>query len=112
MAQVSRKHEANYQPTEDTRKIDIFYKWQETTTGKKFKKWLTATKDGKVYQVKFVLEALKVVPEARATIYVKEENMNWSRKNPKYPVLYVQKIDHIELKETAPEDFDIYFEKA
>lgn len=112
MAQASRKHDANYTPDESTRKIDIFYTWREGKNGSKYKKWLTKTKDEKVYEVGFCGEALRVVPEARATIYVKEENMNWNRKNPKYPKLWISKIDHIELKETAPENFDIYFEKA
>ena len=98
---------------EATRKIDVFYKLVEnTTTGTKFKKWLTATKDGKIYQVKFVLEALSSVPSARATIYVKDEDMNWNFKNKNYPVLYVKNIQKVEQKESAPEDFDNYFEKA
>ena len=98
---------------EATRKIEVFYKLAENTkTGTKFKKWLTATKDGKIYQVKFVLGALSSVPSARATIYVKDEDMNWNKENPKYPVLYITNIEKVEQKESAPEDFDIYFEKA
>lgn len=98
---------------ESTRKIEVFYKLAENTkTGTKFKKWLTATKDGKIYQVKFVLGALSSVPSARATIYVKDEDMNWNYKNKNYPVLYVKNIQKVEQKESAPEDFDIYFEKA
>ena len=98
---------------EATRKIDVFYKLVEnTTTGTKFKKWLTSTKDGKIYQVKFVLGALSSVPSARATIYVKDEDMNWNFKNKNYPVLYVKNIQKVEQKESAPEDFDNYFEKA
>ena len=98
---------------EATRKIEVFYKLAENTkTGTKFKKWLTATKDGKIYQVKFVLGALSSVPSARATIYVKDEDMNWNYKNKNYPVLYVKNIQKVEQKESAPEDFDIYFEKA
>ena len=98
---------------ESTRKIEVFYKLAENTkTGTKFKKWLTATKDGKIYQVKFVLGALSSVPSARATIYVKDEDMNWNKENPKYPVLYVTNIEKVEQKESAPEDFDNYFEKA
>lgn len=109
---TTKKFDGVYKPSESTRKIEVFYKWQETKTGKKFKKWLTKTKDEKIYQVNFCGEALRTMPEARATIYVDESNMNWSRKNPKYPELYIKKIDHIELKESAPENFDIYFEKA
>ena len=98
---------------ESTRKIEVFYKLSENTkTGTKFKKWLTATKDGKIYQVKFVLGALSSVPSARATIYVKDEDMNWNYKNKNYPVLYVKNIQKVEQKESAPEDFDNYFEKA
>ena len=98
--------------TESTRKIDVFYKLQETKMGTKFKKWLTATKDGKIYQVRFVLGALASVPTARATIYVKDEDMNWNKENPKYPVLYIKNIQKVEQKESAPEDFDKYFEEA
>ena len=98
---------------ESTRKIEVFYKLAENTkTGTKFKKWLTATKDGKIYQVRFVLGAVPKVPSARATIYVKDEDMNWNKENPKYPVLYITNIEKVEQKESAPEDFDIYFEKA
>ena len=98
---------------EATRKIEVFYKLVENTkNGTKFKKWLTATKDGKIYQVKFVLGALSSVPSARATIYVKDEDMNWNYKNKNYPVLYVKNIQKVEQKESAPEDFDNYFEKA
>lgn len=97
---------------EATRKIEVFYKLQQTKMGTKFKKWLTATKDGKIYQVRFVLNALPKVPSARATIYVKDEDMNWNKENPKYPVLYITNIEKVEQKESAPEDFDIYFEKA
>lgn len=97
---------------ESTRKIEVFYKLQQTKMGTKFKKWLTATKDGKIYQVRFVLGALSKVPSARATIYVKDEDMNWNKENPKYPVLYITNIEKVEQKESAPEDFDIYFEKA
>ena len=97
---------------EATRKIEVFYKLQQTKMGTKFKKWLTATKDGKIYQVRFVLGAVPKVPSARATIYVKDEDMNWNKENPKYPVLYITNIEKLEQKESAPEDFDIYFEKA
>lgn len=97
---------------ESTRKIEVFYKLQQTKMGTKFKKWLTATKDGKIYQVRFVLNAIPKVPSARATIYVKDEDMNWNKENPKYPVLYITNIEKVEQKESAPEDFDIYFEKA
>ena len=97
---------------EATRKIEVFYKLQQTKMGTKFKKWLTTTKDGKIYQVRFVLGALSKVPSARATIYVKDEDMNWNKENPKYPVLYITNIEKVEQKESAPEDFDIYFEKA
>ena len=97
---------------EATRKIEVFYKLQQTKMGTKFKKWLTATKDGKIYQVRFVLGAVPKVPSARATIYVKDEDMNWNKENPKYPVLYITNIEKVEQKESAPEDFDIYFEKA
>lgn len=107
--EATGKIEAFYQ----VRKIEVFYKLAENTkTGTKFKKWLTATKDGKIYQVKFVLGALSSVPSARATIYVKDEDMNWNYKNKNYPVLYVKNIQKVEQKESAPEDFDIYFEKA
>ena len=109
---TAKKFDGNYKPSEDTRVVEIFYKWEETKTGKKFKKWLTQTLDKKIYQVNFCGEALRQVPEARATIHVKEENMNWNRKNAQYPVLYIKKIEHIELKESAPENFDIYFQKA
>ena len=97
---------------EATRKIEVFYKLQQTKMGTKFKKWLTTTKDGKIYQVRFVLGAVSKVPSARATIYVKDEDMNWNKENPKYPVLYITNIEKVEQKESAPEDFDIYFEKA
>ena len=97
---------------EATRKIEVFYKLQQTKMGTKFKKWLTTTKDGKIYQVRFVLGAVPKVPSARATIYVKDEDMNWNKENPKYPVLYITNIEKVEQKESAPEDFDIYFEKA
>ena len=97
---------------ESTRKIEVFYKLQQTKMGTKFKKWLTTTKDGKIYQVRFVLGALSKVPSARATIYVKDEDMNWNYKNKNYPVLYVKNIQKVEQKESAPEDFDNYFEKA
>ena len=99
--------------TEATRKIEVFYKLVENAkTGIKFKKWLTSTKDGKMYQVKFVMNALASVPTARATIYVKDEDMNWNYKNKDYPVLYVKNIQKVEQKESAPEDFDKYFEEA
>ena len=97
---------------EATRKIEVFYKLQQTKMGTKFKKWLTTTKDGKIYQVRFVLGAVPKVPSARATIYVKDEDMNWNKENPKYPVLYITNIEKVEQKESAPEDFDNYFEKA
>ena len=97
---------------EATRKIEVFYKLQQTKMGTKFKKWLTTTKDGKIYQVRFVLGAVPKVPSARATIYVKDEDMNWNYKNKNYPVLYVKNIQKVEQKESAPEDFDNYFEKA
>ena len=97
---------------EATRKIEVFYKLQQTKMGTKFKKWLTTTKDGKIYQVRFVLGAVSKVPSARATIYVKDEDMNWNKENPKYPVLYITNIEKVEQKESAPEDFDNYFEKA
>ena len=104
-----KKEETN---NEATRKIDVFYKYMETKDGKRFKKWLTATKDGKIYAVRFTSLALEKVPQARSTIYVMDSNMFWSKKNPQYPVLYIEKIEKIEAKESAPEDFDIYFEKA
>ena len=97
---------------EATRKIEVFYKTMTTSNGTKFKKWLTATKDGKIYQVKFILSALASVPSARATIYVKDEYMYWNKKNPQYPVLNIKAIEKVEQHESAPEDFDIYFEKA
>ena len=97
---------------EATRKIDVFYKIVSLPSGTKFKKWLTATKDDKMYQVKFVMNALSSVPTARATIYVKDEDMNWNYKNKDYPVLYVKNIQKVEQKESAPEDFDKYFEEA
>ena len=97
---------------EATRKIDVFYKTVSLSSGTKFKKWLTSTKDGKIYQVKFVMGALASVPTARATIYVKDEDMNWNFKNKDYPVLYIKNIQKVEQKESAPEDFDNYFEKA
>lgn len=94
------------------RKVEVFYKYMETKDGKKFKKWLTKCQDGKCYDVKFCKEALANIPTARATLYVSEDCMNWSKKNPSYPVLWITKIEKVELKESAPEDFDIYFEKA
>ena len=94
------------------RKIDVFYKDMQTKDGKRFKKWLTKTKDEKIYAVRFTSQALDNLPQARSTIYVTDSNMFWSKKNPQYPVLYVEKIEKIEAKESAPEDFDIYFEKA
>lgn len=97
---------------EATRKIEVFYKTMTTKTGTKFKKWLTVTKDGKFYQVKFILNALTTLPTARSTITVKDSDMYWNKKNPQYPTLTIKAIQSIEQKESAPEDFDKYFEKA
>lgn len=97
---------------EATRKIEVFYKTMTTKTGTKFKKWLTVTKDGKFYQVKFILNALTTLPTARSTITVKDSDMYWNKKNPQYPTLTIRSIQSIEQKESAPEDFDKYFEKA
>lgn len=94
------------------RKIEVFYKNMKTSDGKKFKKWLTKTLDGKVYQVSFVYEAKKDIPSARSFIYVLDENMNWNKSNPQYPVLYVKKVEKVEEIESDPEKFDNYFEKA
>ena len=94
------------------RKIEVFYKNMKTTDGKKFKKWLTKTLDGKVYQVSFVYEAKKDIPSARSYIYVLDENMNWNKNNPQYPVLYVKKVEKVEEIESDPTKFDNYFEKA
>ena len=93
-------------------KVEVFYKNQQTTDGKKFKKWLTKTKDGKMYQVNFVLLAKNNMPKARAVLNVKETDMNWNRKNPKYPVLYIKEIQSVEAIESAPEDWTNYFEEA
>lgn len=98
--------------SEELRKVEVFYKNMATKDGKKFKKWLTKTKDGKIYQVSFVLEAKGMIPKSRAVLTVKECNMNWNRKNPQYPQLYISKIEAVETLESAPEDFDNYFEKA
>ena len=94
------------------RKIEVFYKNMKTSDGKKFKKWLTKTLDGKVYQVSFVYEAKKDIPSARSFIYVLDENMNWNKNNPQYPVLYVKKVEKVEEIESDPTKFDNYFEKA
>lgn len=94
------------------RKIEVFYKNMKTNDGKKFKKWLTKTLDGKIYQVSFVYEAKKDIPSARSFIYVLDENMNWNKTNPNYPVLYVKKVEKVEEIESDPEKFDNYFEKA
>lgn len=95
-----------------TRKLEVFYKNMKTNDGKKFKKWLTATFDGKIYQVAFVLLAKNNMPKARSFVYVKDTDMNWKRENPQYPVLYIKEIQKVEPIETPPEDFDKYFEKA
>lgn len=107
MAKTENKNEAT-----TLRKIEVFYKNMKTTDGKKFKKWLTKTLDGKVYQVSFVYEAKKDIPSARSYIYVLDENMNWNKTNPQYPVLYVKKVEKVEEIESDPEKFDNYFEKA
>lgn len=114
MAKTENKS-ATAQATEQAttlRKIEVFYKKMTTKDGKKFKKWLTKTKDEKIYQVSFVYEAKKDIPSSRSYIYVLDENMNWNRENPQYPVLYVKKVEKVEQIETAPEEFDNYFEKA
>ena len=71
---------------EATRKIEVFYKTMTTKTGTKFKKWLTVTKDGKFYQVKFIMNALTNLPTARSTITVNDSDMYWNKKNPQYPL--------------------------
>jgi len=38
--------------------------------------------------------------------------MNWNRKNPKYPKLYIKDIQSVEPIESAPEDWTNYFEEA
>ena len=93
-------------------KISVFYKNCETKDGKKFKKWLTQTSDGKFYDVCFVLSAKTSMPKARSYVYVKESDMNWNRKNPKYPKLYIKDIQSVEPIESAPEDWTNYFEEA
>ena len=98
--------------SEQTRKLEVFYKIMTTTDGKKFKKWLTKANDGKIYQVNFVLEAKTKMPKSRSILVVKESDMNWNRKNPQYPVLYIKAIEEVQALESAPENFDIYFEKA
>lgn len=110
MAKTENKS-ANAQAT-TLRKIEVFYKNMKTSDGKKFKKWLTKTLDGKVYQVSFVYEAKKDIPSARSFIYVLDENMNWNKNNPQYPVLYVKKVEKVEEIESDPTKFDNYFEKA
>ena len=94
------------------RKIEVFYKNMKTSDGKKFKKWLTKAIDDKIYQVSFVYEAKKDIPSARSFIYVLDENMNWNKTNPQYPVLYVKKVEKVEEIESDPKKFDNYFEKA
>lgn len=94
------------------RKIEVFYKNMKTSDGKKFKKWLTKAIDDKIYQVSFVYEAKKDIPSARSYIYVLDENMNWNKSNPQYPVLYVKKVEKVEEIESDPTKFDNYFEKA
>ena len=114
MAKTENKS-ATAQATEQAttlRKIEVFYKNMKTQDGKKFKKWLTKTLDGKIYQVSFVYDAKKDIPSARSYIYVLDENMNWNKNNPQYPVLYVKKVEKVEPIESAPEEFDNYFEKA
>ena len=98
--------------SEQLRKVEVFYKNMTTKDGKKFKKWLTKTTDGKIYQVSFVLEAKAKMPKARAVLTVKECNMNWNRKNPQYPQLYISEIESVTEIESNPQDFDNYFEKA
>ena len=98
--------------SEQTRKLEVFYKNMTTTDGKKFKKWLTKANDGKIYQVNFVLEAKTKMPKARSILIVNESDMNWNKKNPQYPVLYIKEIQEVKALESAPENFDIYFEKA
>lgn len=95
-----------------TMKVEVFYKQMTTTDGKKFKKWLTKTNDGKIYQVNFVLLAKNNMPKARSILNVKESDMNWNRKNPQYPVLYIKEIQSVEALESAPEDWTNYFEEA
>ena len=95
---------------EATRTLEVFYKVMNTTDGKKFKKWLTQTKDKKIYQVNFVLEAKAKMPKSRSKIVVKESDMNWNKKNPQYPVLYIKDIQSVEALESAPEDWTKYFE--
>ena len=114
MAKTENKS-AQAQATEQAttlRKIEVFYKKMTTKDGKKFKKWLTKTKDEKIYQVSFVYDAKKDIPSARSYIYVLDENMNWNKNNPQYPVLYVKKVEKVEPIESSPEEFDNYFEKA
>ena len=99
-----------------TMKVEVFYKVQKCT-GKNgneftFKKWLTKAKDNKVYQVAFVMEAKAKVPSARAILNIKESDMNWNRKNPQYPVLYIKNIESVEELESAPEQWTNYFEEA
>lgn len=114
MAKTENKS-AQAQATEQAttlRKIEVFYKNMKTQDGKKFKKWLTKTLDGKIYQVSFVYDAKKDIPSARANVYVYDKNMNWNNTNPQYPVLYIKHVEKVELIETPPTKFDIYFEKA
>ena len=110
---MAKKTETTNVSTESTlRKIEVFYKNMKTNDGKKFKKWLTKALDDRIYQVSFVYEAKKDIPSARSNIYVYDENMNWNKDNPQYPVLYIKKVEKVEEIETPPEKFDIYFEKA
>lgn len=110
MTKTENKSETSQATT--LRKIEVFYKNMKTTDGKKFKKWLTKAIDDKIYQVSFVYEAKKDIPSARSYIYVLDENMNWNKSNPQYPVLYVKKVEKVEEIESDPTKFDNYFEKA
>ena len=52
------------------------------------------------------------MPKASSILIVNESDMNWNKKNPQYPVLYIKEIQEVQAIESAPENFDIYFEKA
>ena len=67
---MATKKQVSNVTTEEAKvlKISVFYKNCETKDGKKFKKWLTQTSDGKFYDVCFVMNAKTSMPKASSNV--------------------------------------------